>query len=74
MRTVKRIGFVTFIGALTLSACSACYWQSKKYLIARQRWDVIKKELNRDEPESLVSVEDNGLYPFKYVVVRGKLK
>jgi hypothetical protein len=30
--------------------------------------------LNRDAPSDLASVEDNGLYPFKYVMVEGQLK
>jgi len=74
MNVAKRAGYVIFIGALTGSAASACYWQSKRYIQARDRWDVIRKELSKDTPEDLSQVNSSHLYPFKYVVVRGKLE
>jgi len=50
---MKKVGYVLFIGALTSSAIGACYWQTNRYLQARTRWDIIRKELNKTCPDAL---------------------
>jgi len=50
---MKKVGYVLFMGALTSSAISACYWQTNRYLQARTRWDIIRKELNKTNPDAL---------------------
>jgi len=42
----KKWAYIAFVGALTCSTISACYWQTKKYLASVKRWDIIKQELN----------------------------
>jgi hypothetical protein len=50
MRGFRKWGYIAFMGALTCSAVSACYWQGSKYLASTARWDCIKTELNKEQP------------------------
>jgi hypothetical protein len=43
MNKIQKWGYVAFIGALTASAMSACYWQGSKYMISTARWEAIGK-------------------------------
>lgn len=39
----KKILYVSIVGFLTCTAASAAYWQTKRYIQARARWDLISK-------------------------------
>jgi len=56
MQGFKKWAYIAFMGSLTCSATSACYWQGKKYLISSSRWESIKRELNNENPEELASI------------------
>lgn len=70
---MKKVGYVLFIGTLTSTAVAACYWQSNRYFQSRKRWDVIRTELNKTNPDALQTLQEKDIYPFRYVTVTGKL-
>ena len=74
MNKIKKIAYLTFVGGLTLSALTACYWQANRYLQARTRWNIIRTQLNNQHPSSLSSFQDQDLFPFLYVSLKGNLK
>jgi len=43
MRTSKKIFYVGFIGLLTATAMTGCYWQTNRYLQSKKRWQVISR-------------------------------
>ena len=69
---MKKVVYVGFIGGLTISAMTACYWQSNRFIQARKRWEVIRQELNKEVPENLGGLGEEDLFAFRYVVVKGK--
>lgn len=49
----KKIIYLIGIGFLTSTALSAAYWQTNRYFQSRKRWDIIKNELSKTNPDSL---------------------
>jgi hypothetical protein len=55
MKGFRKWAYIGFMGALTCSALSACYWQGKKYLLSTARWDAIREELSKEHPADLAA-------------------
>lgn len=65
--------YIAFIGSLTASAASACYWQTNKYFKAVQRWQLISQQLSSDTPNDLSTLQVDP-YPYMFVQVDGNME
>lgn len=57
MKGFRKWAYIAFMGSLTCSALSACYWQGSKYLISTARWDSIRQELSKENPADLATTK-----------------
>ena len=70
---MRKMVYVLFVGGLTISAMSACKWQSFRYMEAKRRWGVIGEELNKEEPADLGGLAEDDMFAYRYVAVEGEM-
>ena len=70
---MQKVVYVVFVGGLTISAMSACKWQSFRYMEAKRRWKVIGEELNKEEPADLGRLAEDDMFAYRYVAVEGEM-